>query len=102
MPDALRAIVELMEADPAQLRHRNSFNLASMSFTPEMIAAEIRKHIPSFTMDYDIDPVKEEISRSWPNYLDDTCAREEWGWHPEWNLENMTTDMLDAVRKKGL
>lgn len=100
MPDALRAIVELMEADPARLIHRNSFNLASMSFTPEMIAAEIRKHIPEFTMDYDIDPVKEEISRSWPNYLDDTCAREEWGWKPEWGLENMTTDMLQAVRAK--
>lgn len=102
MPDALRAIVELMEADPARLIHRNSFNLASMSFTPEMIAAEIRKHIPEFTMDYDIDPVKEEISRSWPNYLDDTCAREEWGWKPEWGLENMTTDMLQAVRAKLL
>ena len=100
MPDALRAIVELMEADPAKLVHRNSFNLASMSFTPEIIAAEIRKHIPGFEMSYDIDPVKENISRSWPNQLDDTCARTEWGWSPEWNLENMTTDMLAAVSKK--
>lgn len=100
MPDALKAVVELMEADPAKLRHRNSFNIASMSFTPEIIAAEIKKHIPEFEMSYDIDPVKEEIARSWPNSLDDTCAREEWGWQPDWDLERMTVDMLDAVRRK--
>ena len=100
MPDALRAIVELMEADPAKLKHRNSFNVASMSFTPDILAAEIRKHIPTFEMSYDIDPVKEEISRSWPNQLDDTCAREEWGWKPEWNLESMTVDMLRAIKEK--
>lgn len=100
MPDALRAIVELMEADPAKLVHRNSFNVASMSFTPEIIAAQIKKHIPEFTMDYDIDPVKEQISRSWPNYLDDSCAREEWGWKPKWDLELTVADMLEAIRYK--
>ena len=100
MPDALRAIVELMEADPAKLVHRNSFNVAYMSFTPEIIAAEIRKHIPEFTMDYDIDPIKDSISRSWPNYLDDSCAREEWGWKPKWDLELTVADMLDAIRYK--
>lgn len=100
MPDALRAIVELMEADPAKLKHRNSFNIASMSFTPEIIAAEIRRHIPDFKMSYEIDPVKEEIARSWPNSLDDSCAREEWGWKPEWDLSRMTEDMLEAVRQK--
>lgn len=100
MPDALRAIVELMEADPTKLKHRNSFNIASMSFTPEIIAAEIRRHIPDFRMSYDIDPVKEEIARSWPNSLDDSCAREEWGWKPEWDLSRMTEDMLEAVRQK--
>ena len=100
MPDALRATVELMEADPAKLVHRNSFNIASMSFTPEIIAAEIKKHIPEFTMDYNVDPVKEQISRSWPNYLDDSCAREEWGWKPKWDLELTVTDMLDAIRYK--
>ena len=73
-PARLRA--ELMEADPAKLVHRNSFNIASMSFTPEIICAEIRKRMPDFTMDYDVDPVKESIARSWPNSLDDTCARE--------------------------
>lgn len=100
MPDALKAIVDLMEADPAKLRHRNSFNIASMSFTPEILAAEIRKHIPTFEMDYDIDPVKENISRSWPDCLDDSCAREEWGWNPQWDLESMTVDMLRAIREK--
>ena len=100
MPDALRACVELMEADPANLKHRNSFNIASMSFTPEIIAAEIRKHMPDFTMDYDIDPVKESIARSWPDLLDDTCAREEWGWKPEWDLARMTEDMLAVLGRR--
>ncbi|MBR2961569.1 MAG: NAD-dependent epimerase/dehydratase family protein [Alistipes sp.] len=100
MPDALRAVVELMEADPAKLQHRNSFNIASMSFTPEILAAEVRRHIPTFEMEYDIDPVKEEISRSWPNSLDDSCARQEWGWSPKWGLEAMVEDMLATLRKK--
>ena len=97
MPDVLRACVELMEADPTKLVHRNSFNIASMSFTPEIIAAEIKRHIPDFVMDYDIDPVKEEIARSWPDSLDDTCAREEWGWAPQWDLPRMTEDMLKVL-----
>ena len=100
MPDALRACVELMEADPAKLVHRNSFNIASMSFTPEIICAEIRKRMPDFTMDYDVDPVKESIARSWPNSLDDTCAREEWGWKPEWDMSRMTDDMLEHISLK--
>ena len=100
MPDALRACVELMEADPAKLVHRNSFNIASMSFTPEIICAEIKKRLPAFTMDYNVDPVKKEIAESWPNSLDDTCAREEWGWRPEWDLSRMTDDMLAHIRAK--
>ena len=100
MPDALRACVELMEADPAKLIHRNSFNLASMSFTPEIICAEIKKRLPAFTMDYNVDPVKKEIAESWPNSLDDTCAREEWDWRPEWDLSRMTDDMLAHIRAK--
>ena len=88
MPDALRACVELMEADPA------------MSFTPEIICAEIKKRLPAFTMDYNVDPVKKEIAESWPNSLDDTCAREEWGWRPEWDLSRMTDDMLAHIRAK--
>lgn len=100
MPDALRAAVELMEADPSKLKHRNSFNIASMSFTPEIIAEAVRRELPSFTMDYDVEPVKDAIARSWPNKLDDTCAREEWGWKPQWDLDSMTRDMLAAVRRK--
>lgn len=100
MPDALHAAVQLMEADPARLKHRNSFNIAAMSFDPEMIAAEIRKHLPSFTMNYDIDPVKQAIANSWPNKMDDSAAREEWGWAPKYDLSSMTTDMLEKVREK--
>lgn len=100
MPDALRACVELMEADPSKLVHRNSFNIASMSFTPEIICAEIKKRMPGFTMDYNVDPVKAAIAESWPNSLDDTCAREEWGWKPEWDLSRMTDDMLEHIRQK--
>lgn len=100
MPDALRACVELMEADPSKLVHRNSFNIASMSFTPEIICAEIKKRLPDFTMDYDVDPVKKAIAESWPNSLDDSCAREEWGWKPEWDLSRMTDDMLEHIRRK--
>ena len=100
MPDALRACVELMEADPAKLVHRNSFNIASMSFTPEIIYAELKKRMPDFTMTYDVDPVKKAIAESWPNQLDDSCARAEWGWKPEWDLSSMTDDMLEKVRIK--
>ena len=100
MPDALRATVELMEADPAKLKHRNSFNIAAMSFTPEIIREVVERHVPGFQMEYNVDPVKDQISRSWPNSLDDTCAREEWGWKPEWDLESMTKDMLEKVAAK--
>ncbi|MDR0982721.1 MAG: NAD-dependent epimerase/dehydratase family protein [Culturomica sp.] len=100
MPDALNAVVKLMEADPAKLVHRNSFNIASMSFEPEQIAAEIRKHLPDFKMAYDVDPVKQAIADSWPNSMDDSCARMEWGWIPAYNLETMTTDMLAKVKEK--
>ena len=100
MPDALNAVVQLMEADPSKLKHRNSFNIASMSFEPEQIAAEIRKHLPDFKMDYQIDPVKQAIANSWPNSMDDTCAREEWGWAPKFDLTSMTNDMLIKVKEK--
>lgn len=100
MPDALDACVELMEADPSKLVHRNAFNVTAMSFSPDIIAAEIRKHIPSFEMSYDVDPLKEKIATSWPNSIDDTCARREWNWSPKWDLSSMTEDMLRAVRAK--
>lgn len=100
MPDALRAAVSVMEADPSKLIHRNSFNIASMSFEPEQIAAEIKKHIPSFTMDYKVDEVKQAIANSWPNKMDDSCATAEWGWKAEYDLTSMTPDMLAKVKEK--
>lgn len=100
MPDALDACVQLMEADPANLVHRNSFNITSVSFTPEILRREITRHLPNFEMDYRIDPVKEQIARSWPNSLDDTCARREWGWSPKWNLTDMVDDMVQTISKR--
>lgn len=100
MPDALRAAVEIMEADPARLRHRNSFNIASMSFDPEIIAAKIKEYVPGFKMSYELDPLRQGIADSWPDSLDDSCAREEWDWKPEFDLDAMTTDMLLNLRKK--
>ena len=97
MPDALRALVEVMEADPAKLVHRNCFNVSAMSFDPEMISAEIKKHIPDFVMDYKVDPVKQAIANSWPNCMDHSAAQQEWGWKPEYNLAAMTADMLKIL-----
>lgn len=100
MPDALEAATQVMEADPYKLVHRNSFNVTSMSFTPEQLFTAIKKRVPSFTWDYKIDPVKAQISASWPDCLDDSCAREEWGWNPKWGLDEMIDDMLAACAKK--
>lgn len=100
MPDALNAAISLMEADPTKLVHRNAFNIASMSFAPEMIYAAIKKEVPDFEMVYDVDPLKQSIANSWPDSLDDTCARNEWGWKPVYDLESMTKDMLEKLRAK--
>ncbi|NLY67458.1 MAG: L-threonine 3-dehydrogenase [Tissierellia bacterium] len=100
MPDALKAIIQLMEADPSKLIHRNAFNVTAMSFDPEEIAASIRKYIPEFELDYDVDPVRQAIAESWPNSLDDSAAREEWGWNPDYDLDSMTKDMLEKLRVK--
>ncbi len=100
MPDALDAAVQIMEADPAKLKHRNCFNVSAMSFDPEKIAAAIKKHIPEFELDYNVDPVKQAIADSWPNYMDDSAAREEWGWNPKYDLDKMTADMLEKVAAK--
>lgn len=100
MPDALEAAVSLMEADPAKLIHRNAFNIAAMSFAPETIYAAIKKQIPGFEMEYRVDPLKQAIADSWPDSLDDTCARQEWGWKPKYDLESMTTDMLSKLKMK--
>lgn len=102
MPDALRAAIEIMEANPRYLHHRNSFNIASMSFDPEIIANAIRKEIPDLRVRYEVDPVRQAIADSWPNKMDDTCARKEWGWVPRYNLEKMTQDMIKHLKIKLL
>lgn len=100
MPDALESTTQLMEADPDKLIHRNSFNIASMSFTPKQLFAKIKERIPEFEADYKIDPVKAQISASWPDCLDDSCARREWGWNPKWGIDEMVDDMIRACREK--
>ncbi len=100
MPDALRAAIDIMQANPRYLKHRNSFNIASMSFDPETIAASIRKYIPSFKMRYEVDPVRQSIADSWPDNMDDTCARKEWGWAPTYDLDAMTQDMIKNLKIK--
>lgn len=100
MPDAIKAAIDLMTADPRQLRHRNAFNVTAVNFTPQQLAAEIRKHVPEFTIEYEVDPVRQAIADSWPDSLDDSAAREEWGWQPEYDLESMTRDMLENLKKK--
>ena len=100
MPDATRAMIELMEADASRLVHRNAFNIAAMSFTPAQLAEEIGLHVDDFEIDYEVDPVRQTIADSWPDSVDDRVAREEWGWQPEWDLASMTRDMLDHLRAR--
>lgn len=100
MPDALRATIELMEADPTKLIHRNSFNLASMSFEPTEIIAEVKRLVPEFEVKFEIDELRQSIADSWPNSMDDSCARAEWGWKPEYDLRAMSEDMVLKLRQK--
>ena len=100
MPDALKAAVDIMIADPTRLIHRNSFNIASMSFEPEQLFAKIREYIPGLRVRYEVDPVRQAIANSWPDSMDDSCARAEWDWKPSFDMDSMTRDMIDALRKK--
>ena len=100
MPDSLKAAVNLMEADPSRLKHRNAYNVTAASFNPEQLANEIKKYIPDFEMKYDIDPMRQAIADSWPNQLDDSAARKDWGWSPDYNLEAITKDMIEKLRIK--
>ena len=100
MPDALHAAMMLMEADPSRLKHRNSFNIASMSFEPEQIFAKIREYIPSLQVRYEVDPVRQAIATSWPDSMDDSCARAEWDWKPTYDMDSMTVDMIKNLRIK--
>ena len=100
MPDAIKAAIDIMEADPKKLLHRNAFNVTAMSFAPENIANEIKRYISDFVVEYNIDPVRQAIADSWPNKMDDSAAREEWGWKPSYDLASMTKDMLEKLSKK--
>ncbi|MCQ2165307.1 MAG: NAD-dependent epimerase/dehydratase family protein [Bacteroidales bacterium] len=100
MPDALKAAVDIMYADPSRLVHRNSFNIASMSFEPETLFECIRKEIPSLKVRYEVAPVSQAIADSWPDCMDDSCARSEWDWKPSFDMESMTKDMILHLREK--
>ena len=100
IPDALKAAVNLMEADSSKLKHRNAYNITAESFTPEELAQDIKKYIPDFEMKYDIDPMRQAIADSWPNHLDDSAAREDWGWSPDYHLKAMTKDMIEKLKVK--
>ncbi len=100
MPDAIRAMIQLMEAGEGRLRFRNAYNVTAMSVTPAEIADEIRKQIPRFRIDYDVDPVRQAIAQSWPQSLDDSAARADWGWSPQFDLPAMTKDMLQHLGTK--
>jgi nucleoside-diphosphate-sugar epimerase len=100
MPDCVQSIIGLMEADPGALVHRNAFNVTAMNFTPEELAAEIRRHLPDFTISYEVDPRRQTIAESWPSSIDDSAAREEWGWAPAYDLAAMTADMLEQLGRK--
>ncbi len=97
MPDAIKAAIELMEAAPDRLKHRNAYNVTAMSFSPRELADEIQKHIPEFTMTCQPDPVKQAIADSWPDNMDDSAARTEWNWHHDYDMNKMTKDMLQKI-----
>jgi len=97
MPDAIRAMIELMDAAPEKLVHRNAFNVTAMQLTPAELAAEILRHVPGFTIDYEVDPVRQAIADSWPEQIDDAVARSEWGWAPHWDMAAMTADMFEQL-----
>ena len=100
MPDAIGAMIALMEADASRLRFRNAYNVTAMSITPEELAAEIRKHIPAFEIDYQVDPVRQSIADSWPRSLDAGAARDDWGFAPRYDLAAMTADMLARLGER--
>ena len=100
MPDAVRASIEVMEADGTRLEHRNAFNITAMQLTPDSLASLIREHIPEFEIDYAVDPVRQRIADSWPRRLDDSAARQEWGWRPQYDAQQMVADMLARLSAK--
>ncbi len=101
MPDVIRATIDLMAADKSDISLRYGYNLAAMSFTPEEIAASIKKHIPDFTIDYKPD-FRQAIAASWTESIDDSQARKDWKWNPEYDLDSMTKDMLNNLSKTAI
>ena len=101
MPDAIRATIELMEAPAEKISVRTSYNLSGMSFSPKEITAEIKKYIPGFTVSYQPD-YRQAIANSWPQSIDDTTARIDWGWKPEYDLVKMTEDMIVNLKEEQL
>jgi len=101
MPDGIRAMVMLMEAEASKLKHRNAFNVTAMNFTPAELAAEIKTHIPDFEIRYEVDPTRQAIADSWPNYMDDSAARDEWGWYSTYDIGSMTIDMLEKLKQRN-
>lgn len=99
MPDAIRATIELMESPVEKISVRTSYNIHGMSFSPKEIAAEIKKHIPGFTVIYEPD-YREQIAESWPQSIDDSVARNDWGWKPKYDLATMTTDMIENLKSE--
>jgi len=99
MPDCLNATLNIMDADLSRLKHHTDFNVAGVSFSVGELASEIRKHIPDFEVSYAPD-YRQEIADTWPHSIDDSVAREEWDWAPQYDLESMTSDMLDCLRSR--
>jgi len=99
MPDCIRGTIQLMEADLSRLKHHADFNLAAISFCPAELVAEIEKHIPELTCEYKPD-FRQQIADSWPRSIDDSAAREEWGWKPQYDLRAMVADMLEKLGRK--
>jgi nucleoside-diphosphate-sugar epimerase len=100
MPDAIRAMIEVMKADAGGLGHRNAYNVTSMSITPQELADEIARQLPGFEIDYHVDPVRQAIADSWPRSIDDAAARADWGWQPRFGLEAMTEDMIARLTER--
>lgn len=100
MEDAIDAIIQLMEADGVKLINRNAYNLSAMSIEPEMVKEAIQEFYTEFQLEYDVDPIRQSIANSWPNSIDVSCARAEWGFNPQYDLTKMTQTMLKAIEDK--
>lgn len=100
MDDAINAIIQLMEAGGERLVHRNAYNVSAMSVEPETVKASIQKILPEFELGYDVDPDRQAIADTWPNSIDTSCAKEEWGFNPQYDLDSMTKLMLKAIKEK--